>query len=49
MTTTNNITGDKIKTKPTTPSYRDNYDLIFGKQPVNNSTEKLKTANNNYK
>lgn len=29
MTTRNNITGDKIKSKPSTDKYRDNYDKIF--------------------
>lgn len=31
MTATNDITGDPIKTKVTTESYRENYDKIFSK------------------
>lgn len=30
MTTTNDITGDKLKSKPTTDKYRSGYDQIFG-------------------
>ena len=29
MTTKNDITGDKIKSKPNNKEYRDNYDKIF--------------------
>lgn len=32
MTSKNDITGDSIKTKVVSDSYRDNYDLIFGKK-----------------
>lgn len=32
MTCRNDITGDKIQTKPTTKEYADNWDKIFGKQ-----------------
>ena len=32
MTTRNPITGDKIKTKPTSARFRDNFDNIFGKK-----------------
>lgn len=28
----NNITGDQLKSKSTTQSYRDNWDLIFSKK-----------------
>lgn len=31
MTTKNDITGDKLATKPATDAYRDNWDRIFGK------------------
>lgn len=31
MTTRNDVTGDEIKTKEITDSYRDNFDRIFGK------------------
>ena len=31
MTSRNNITGDKIQTKPSTKKYRDGFDAIFGK------------------
>jgi hypothetical protein len=31
MTTRNDITGDEIKTKGVSDSYRDNFDKIFGK------------------
>lgn len=36
MTAKNDITGDAIKTKPST-SYADNYDAIF-RQPINLNT-----------
>ena len=32
MATRNDITGDAIQTKKTSQTYRDNYDLIFGKK-----------------
>lgn len=35
MTTTNNITGDKIKTKPGNDSFRENFDKIFGTKDEN--------------
>lgn len=31
MVVKNDITGDKIQTKPTTKEYADNWDRIFGK------------------
>ena len=31
MTTKNDITGDKLATKPASEAYRDNWDRIFGK------------------
>ena len=31
MTSRNDITGDKIQTKPTTKEYADGWDAIFGK------------------
>lgn len=33
MTSTNDITGDKLITKSSTDSYRDGWDRIFGKKP----------------
>lgn len=30
MTTTNEHTGDKLKSKPSTDKFRDNFDKIFG-------------------
>lgn len=32
MTSCNDVTGDKIQTKPTTKEYADNWDRIFGNQ-----------------
>lgn len=32
MTTTNDVTGDRITTKNVSQDYRDNYDKIFGKK-----------------
>ena len=31
--TTNDITGDALRTKPATDAYRDNYDAIFRRKP----------------
>ena len=42
MTAKNDITGDEIKTKTITDSYRDNYDIIFRK-------DKLKQKEDNEK
>lgn len=36
MTTTNDITGDSIKTKNNSSNYRDNYDKIFTKNREDN-------------
>jgi hypothetical protein len=36
---TNDITGDEIKSKPTTQAYRDNYDLIFGNKTYGSWSE----------
>lgn len=33
MTSKNDITGDKLATKPSSEAYRDNWDRIFGKKP----------------
>ena len=33
MATQNDITGDKIKSKTNSKSFRDNYDSIFNKPP----------------
>ncbi len=32
MTTANDITGDKLKSKPNNDGYRNNYEAIFGKK-----------------
>ena len=32
MTTRNSVTGDKIKSRPPTDKYRENYDRIFRKK-----------------
>lgn len=32
MTTRNDVTGDKIKSKPNSDAYRTNHDKIFGKR-----------------
>lgn len=32
MASSNDITGDKLQSKSTTQSYRDNWDLIFSKK-----------------
>lgn len=34
----NEITGDALKTRVTTDTYRDNYDRIFGKKRVQSQT-----------
>jgi hypothetical protein len=41
MTSRNDITGDKIQTKPTTKEYADNWDRIFGgSSPANGLCKK---------
>lgn len=35
MSTTNDITGDSLTSRPATNAYRDNYDKIFGKNKTN--------------
>jgi hypothetical protein len=35
----NDITGDEIKSKPSTEKYRENYDKIFGNKKYNISSE----------
>ena len=37
MVAKNDITGDSIQTKSVNNSYRNNYDLIFGKESIDNS------------
>ena len=37
MTAKNEVTGDKLKSKPNSDNYRDNYDKIFGNK---NKSEK---------
>lgn len=37
--TTNNITGDSLRTKPTTTAYLNNYDAIFGKKNIKKESE----------
>lgn len=45
MQSTNDITGDSIRTKTITNSYRDNYDAIFRtkKEPENENTDSNET------
>jgi len=38
MTTTNNITGDKIQTRPNSDKYRENWDRIFGSKKCDVAT-----------
>lgn len=46
MVAKNDITGDSIQSRTVSNTYRDNYDLIFGKKkPVNEAEEKI-TRNN---
>ena len=34
--TTNDITGDSLRTRPASDAYRDNYDAIFRREPQPN-------------
>ena len=42
MVSRNDITGDAIQTKSVSQSYRDNYDLIFGKNKMTPAVENMK-------
>jgi hypothetical protein len=42
MVARNDITGDAIQTKGVSNSYRDNYDLIWGKKKMTPSVEEMK-------
>lgn len=45
MTSKNEITGDKLATKPANEAYRDNWDRIFGKKTTTEvSPETLEDA-----
>jgi len=39
MTTKNDVTGDAIKSKPSSDTYRDNYDRIFGAKKTSKPKE----------
>jgi len=39
MSTTNDITGDSIQSKPNNDLYRDNWEKIFGKEQNTNDSE----------
>lgn len=41
MTTKNDVTGDALKSKPSSAAYRDNYDKVYGAK----KTSKPKEAN----
>lgn len=43
MATHNDITGDKIKTKPPSDAYRNGYDLIFNRIRLDSNEWYLKT------
>ena len=40
MSASNDITGDRIQTKPSNQAYRDGYDRIFSKDPTDSKTIK---------
>jgi len=40
MTSRNDVTGDSLKTKPSSNEYRSNWDAIFGKKKEQNETTK---------
>ncbi len=40
MTTTNDITGDKLKSKPSNDGYRNNYESIFGAKDMKVTSNK---------
>ena len=46
MTTTNDVTGDRLASKPNSKKYRDNWDKIFGNKddliPTSNTKKKNK-------
>lgn len=50
MTTRNEITGDSIRSKPTTEQYRENFDKIFNKEEKrdgqNNLDREIQTTKN---
>ncbi len=41
MITKNDITGDKLATKPSTDAYRDNWDRIFGAKSADKEQENV--------
>lgn len=48
-TSTNDVTGDAIKSRSSSDSYRDNYDRIFGKKKTVNNKDDSETKNNTEK
>lgn len=46
MAAKNDITGDSIQTRTVTDTYRNNYDLIFGKKKSNGSTTTTNAVQN---
>jgi hypothetical protein len=48
MTSHNEITGDKLQTKPATKEYRDNFDAIFRKSAEFNIEKEIKKQNKAY-
>lgn len=48
MTTTNDITGDKLKTKPANNQYRDNYEAIFRKKDKDMKVTSNKVTDNQW-
>ena len=49
MTAKNDITGDKIKSKPTDDKYRENFDKIFGKKNKDLEQDSSKSLKTKYK
>lgn len=47
MTTTNNVTGDRIVTKNSSKAYRDNWDKIFKKENKDGSPGSKETDKDN--
>ena len=45
MVARNDITGDAIQTRGVSDSYRNNYDLIFGKKKVKSDTLQSEDSN----
>lgn len=41
----NDITGDKIKSKPASDAYRNNFEAVFGKKDKTNANAKAESKN----